>query len=42
MASWLGAIPAILVGGVGTLIVTGLWTRFFPELLNAASLTRRR
>jgi MFS family permease len=35
MASWIGAVPAVLVGGVGTLIVTLLWTRLFPELWRA-------
>jgi MFS family permease len=35
MASWIGAVPAVLVGGVGTLVVTLLWTRLFPELWRA-------
>jgi MFS family permease len=32
MAAWLGAIPAVLVGGVGTLLVILIWTRAFPAL----------
>ena len=32
MAAWLGAIPAVLVGGVGTLLVVLIWTRVFPAL----------
>ena len=32
MAAWLGAIPAVLVGGVGTLLVVLIWTRSFPAL----------
>jgi len=32
MASWLGAIPAVLVGGIGTLLVVVVWTRVFPAL----------
>ncbi|HEY7662556.1 MAG TPA: MFS transporter [Xanthobacteraceae bacterium] len=32
MAAWLGAIPAVLVGGVGILLVVGLWMRAFPAL----------
>jgi len=32
MASWLGAIPAVLVGGIGTLLVVLVWTRAFPAL----------
>ena len=31
-AAWLGAIPAVVVGGVGTLVVVGLWTLLFPQL----------
>lgn len=34
MAAWLGAVPAVLIGGVGTLIVVALWTRAFPDLFN--------
>jgi MFS family permease len=32
MASWLGAAPAALAGGIGTLLVVALWMRFFPGL----------
>ena len=32
MASWIGAVPAVLVGGIGTLAIVVLWTRLFPEL----------
>ncbi len=32
MAAWLGAVPAALVGGVGTLLIVALWTRLFPAL----------
>jgi MFS family permease len=32
VAAWLGAVPAVLVGGAATLIVACLWARFFPEL----------
>jgi hypothetical protein len=32
MASWLGAIPAVLVGGIGTLLVVLIWTRAFSAL----------
>jgi len=35
MASWLGAVPAVLVGGIGTLVITLLWTRLFPALWRA-------
>jgi MFS family permease len=32
VAKWLGAVRAVVIGGVATLVVTGLWTRFFPVL----------
>ena len=35
MASWIGAVPAVLVGGIGTLLIVALWTRLFPELARA-------
>ena|ERR1035437_7903756 len=31
-AQWFGAVPAVIMGGIGTLIVTGLWAWNFPEL----------
>lgn len=33
-AQWMGAVPAVIFGGVGTLVVVGLWSRFFPQLRN--------
>jgi len=27
-----GQVPAVLLGGVGTIAVAGLWLIFFPEL----------
>lgn len=32
LAAWLGAAPAAAVGGIGTLIVVGLWMVWFPSL----------
>lgn len=31
-AAWFGTVPAVLIGGVGAILVTGLWIRLFPEL----------
>ncbi|MDI6525983.1 MFS transporter [Pseudomonas otitidis] len=31
-AAWFGTVPAVVMGGVGTLLVTGLWIRLFPTL----------
>ena len=32
MASWWGAVPAVVIGGVGAIAVTFVWMRLFPEL----------
>jgi MFS family permease len=32
MATWFGAVPAVLIGGLGAIAVTLLWMRLFPEL----------
>ena len=42
MASWIGAVPAVLVGGIGTLVIALLWTRLFPELWRADRLDAAR
>ena len=31
-AAWFGAVPAVVVGGIATLTVAGVWARRFPEL----------
>lgn len=30
-AAWLGTVPAVVLGGLGTLVVVSLWTWRFPE-----------
>jgi MFS family permease len=32
MASWLGAVPAVVIGGIGAIVVTVIWMRLFPDL----------
>jgi hypothetical protein len=39
-AAWFGVVPAVLLGGVGTIVVVLLWIRFFPQLLRTDSLER--
>lgn len=39
MAALFGAVPAVVIGGVGTIAVAGLWMRWFPELRKLKSLT---
>jgi len=42
MAHWLGAIPAVLVGGVGILLVVLIWMRAFPALTRVDSFYSRK
>ena len=36
-AQWFGTVPAVLLGGVGTLMVIALWAWRFPELRRAGN-----
>jgi MFS family permease len=38
-AHWFGTVPAVVLGGVGTLVVIGIWAWAFPELRKAEQLT---
>ena len=38
-ASWFGTVPAVILGGAGTLVVVGLWAWMFPELRKVDRLT---
>ena len=38
-AQWFGTVPAVILGGVGTLLVIALWAWLFPELRHAGELT---
>jgi hypothetical protein len=38
-AQWWGAVRAVVLGGIGSLVVTGLWTALFPALRSADELT---
>ena len=38
-AHWFGTVPAVILGGAGTLLVVGLWAWMFPELRKADRLT---
>jgi len=39
-AQWFGAVPAVVLGGLGAVIVTVMWAWMFPELRRADSLAR--
>jgi hypothetical protein len=38
-AQWFGTVPAVLLGGIGTLLVIALWAWIFPELRRADKLS---
>ena len=31
-AQWFGTVPAVILGGIGAIVVTGLWAWMFPQL----------
>jgi MFS family permease len=37
-AQWFGTVPAVVLGGVGTLVVIALWAWMFPELRRTGAL----
>jgi MFS family permease len=38
-AQWFGAVPAVILGGIGAIAVTGLWAWMFPQLRKVNELT---
>ena len=38
-AQWLGPVPAVVLGGIGTILVTLIWAWRFPHLRNVDQLT---
>jgi len=41
-AAWFGAVPAVLLGGIGAVLVALIWVRLFPELAATESLDDAR
>jgi MFS family permease len=37
-AQWFGTVPAVILGGIGTIVVVALWTRLFPSLRHVDQL----
>lgn len=33
-AAWFGTVPAVMLGGIGTLVIVAIWLKLFPELRN--------
>jgi MFS family permease len=38
-AHWFGTVPSVVIGGIGTLVVTALWAWWFPALRRADNFT---
>ena len=38
-AGWFGTVPSVVLGGIGTLVVTALWAWWFPALRRAETLS---
>jgi MFS family permease len=38
-AQWFGTVPAVILGGIGTLVVIAVWAWLFPELRHAGELS---
>jgi MFS family permease len=41
-AAWFGAVPAVVAGGLGTILIVVLWARLFPELRRVNELQPAR
>jgi MFS family permease len=41
VASVIGAVPAVVLGGIATVVVTGLWAKMFPELRHVERIDRK-
>lgn len=41
-ASWFGTVPAVLLGGIGTLAVVFLWIRLFPPLYHVKNFSEHK
>ena len=39
-AAWFGVVPAIVIGGVGTIAIVGIWMYLFPTLLKRHTLDK--
>jgi len=41
VAAWLGAVPAVVIGGLATMAVSAIWSRTFPGLRDQQSLAHK-
>ncbi|HWM47507.1 MAG TPA: hypothetical protein VNR11_11415 [Xanthobacteraceae bacterium] len=40
-AHWLGTVPSVVIGGVGTVLIVLLWIRIFPALYRVHTFEQR-
>jgi MFS family permease len=40
-AAWLGAIPSVLIGGIGTILIVAMWIKVFPKLYRVRTFHER-
>ena len=40
VAAAIGAVPAVVIGGIGTVAVAGIWAWLFPKLRDQRKLSR--
>jgi len=40
-AQWFGTVPAVVLGGAGTIAIVALWAWLFPQLRNVDKLTKQ-
>ena len=40
VAAWVGAVVAVVGGGIGTMAVAAIWSQLFPQLRQQRSLDR--
>jgi hypothetical protein len=41
VAAIIGVVPAVVIGGAGTIAVAGLWAWLFPDIRRVRKLTER-
>ena len=40
-AQWFGTVPAVILGGVGTIAIVAIWARLFPQLRRVDEMPRQ-
>ena len=40
MAAWIGAVPAVVFGGIGSIVIAAIWAWRFPALRNTRTLDK--